>query len=166
MLFCLLRNGLVSIVPTIENGGTLYSGVLVFFLFLFSTQNQVPKMMIGLGWVIYHIKALSVVIRLFNSVSVMIPILPIPHLMSHLSDLLTCIPDLVLCLLNLVMCLPDLVMCLLNLVMCLPDLVMCVPDLVTWGSGLVMTDPGLIRPERWQENQTCAGLRQLCPCVK
>ena len=40
----------------------MYSGVLVFF-FLFSTQNQVPQISIGMGRVIYHIKALSIVIR-------------------------------------------------------------------------------------------------------
>ena len=32
-------------------------------LFLFSTQNQVPQIIIGIGRVIYHIKTLSVVIQ-------------------------------------------------------------------------------------------------------
>ena len=40
-------------------GGTLYSGVLVFFT---STQNQVAQRITELGWVIYHNKAHSVVI--------------------------------------------------------------------------------------------------------
>ena len=31
--------------------------------FLFSTKNQVPKIIIGMGRVIYHIKALPVLIR-------------------------------------------------------------------------------------------------------
>ena len=38
----------------------LYSGVLVI---LFSIQNQVPQIIIGMGRVIYQIKAISVVIR-------------------------------------------------------------------------------------------------------
>ena len=37
----------------------VFGGVLVF---LFSTQNQVPQIIIGLDWVIYHINALIVVI--------------------------------------------------------------------------------------------------------
>ena len=38
----------------------LYSGVLIF---LFSIQNQVPQIIIGMGRVIYQIKAILVVIR-------------------------------------------------------------------------------------------------------
>ena len=34
-----------------------------FFLILFSTQNKVPQMIFGKGRVIYHNKALAVVIR-------------------------------------------------------------------------------------------------------
>ena len=39
--------------------------VLVFlFFFRFSTQNQVPQIIIGLGWMTYHIQAFSVVIQM------------------------------------------------------------------------------------------------------
>ena len=42
--------------------GTLYSGVLVF---LFSTQNQATQIIIKMGQVTCHLKALSVLIRTF-----------------------------------------------------------------------------------------------------
>ena len=45
---------------TFENGEELCT--LVFFFILFSTQNQVPKTIVGPCWVIRHIEALSVVI--------------------------------------------------------------------------------------------------------
>ena len=51
------------IVPTIDNREKLCIRVC-FIFFLFSTQNQVPQIIIGLGRVVYHIKALSVVIRM------------------------------------------------------------------------------------------------------
>ena len=35
-----------------------------FSFFLFSTQNQVPKVIIEMSRLIYHIKALSVLIRM------------------------------------------------------------------------------------------------------
>ena len=41
----------------------MYSCVLNFFFFLFSTQNQIPQIMIALVLVTYQIKVLSVVIR-------------------------------------------------------------------------------------------------------
>ena len=55
----------INIIPTIENGvEILYSGVLVFFrFFLLSTQNQKTQTNSGLGGVIYHLEAQSVVIR-------------------------------------------------------------------------------------------------------
>ena len=40
----------------------VFGYVLVFF-FLFSMQNQVPQIFIGMGLVISHIKALSIVIQ-------------------------------------------------------------------------------------------------------
>ena len=49
-------------VPNIENGEEIVFGCFSFF-FLYSTQNQVSKIIIGLGCVIYHIQALSVVIQ-------------------------------------------------------------------------------------------------------
>ena len=44
----------------------MYSGVFVFFFCFFkkfSTQNQEPQIVIGLGCVIYHVTALSVAIQ-------------------------------------------------------------------------------------------------------
>ena len=38
-------------------------GCFSFFFFLFSTQNRVPQIIIGMARVIYQIKGLSVVIR-------------------------------------------------------------------------------------------------------
>ena len=46
-----------------KRGGTFYSSVSVFF-FLFSMQNQVSQIFIGISQVIYHIKTVSVVIRM------------------------------------------------------------------------------------------------------
>ena len=44
-------------------GGTLYPGVLVFLFFLFSTHNQLPQILMGMGRVMYQIKTLTVMIR-------------------------------------------------------------------------------------------------------
>ena len=48
--------------PAIEIGEELCVRVCYSF-FLFSTQNQVPQIIVGMGRVIYHAEALSVVIR-------------------------------------------------------------------------------------------------------
>ena len=50
-------------VPTIENGEELCIRVCFSFLFVVSTQNQLPQIIIRLGCVIYHIKACLVVVR-------------------------------------------------------------------------------------------------------
>ena len=55
-----------------KSGGTLYPGVLVFFLF-FSTQNQVPQIIIGLGRLINRIRVLNLIEKFpkfFSSVEI------------------------------------------------------------------------------------------------
>ena len=54
--------------PNIENGEELCIRVCFIFLFF------VLQMMIGLRWVIYHIKALSVVIRTTSKISKSLPV--------------------------------------------------------------------------------------------
>ena len=50
----------VIVRPLKKGRNFVFGCVLVFLL---SSQNQIPQEIIGLGWVIYHIKALTVVIR-------------------------------------------------------------------------------------------------------
>ena len=54
----------IIIVPiTWKMGKNFVFGCVLRFYFLFSTQNQVPQIIIGLDGEIYHIKTLLVVIR-------------------------------------------------------------------------------------------------------
>ena len=54
----------IIIVPiTWKMGKNFVFGCVLRFYFLFSTQNQVPQIIMGLGWEIYHIKTLLVVIQ-------------------------------------------------------------------------------------------------------
>ena len=47
----------------LKNEEELCIWVYFSFFFLFSTQNQVPQITIRMGRMIYHIKAISIVIR-------------------------------------------------------------------------------------------------------
>ena len=49
--------------PTNENEEELCIRVSLSFFVFFSTQNQVPQIIIGMGRMIYHIKVFSVLIR-------------------------------------------------------------------------------------------------------
>ena len=54
---------IIVIVPTIwKMGRNFVFGCFMGFFVLFRTQNQVPQIIIGMLWVIYHNKALSIVI--------------------------------------------------------------------------------------------------------
>ena len=71
ILCAILADSLKLIVPTIENGDELRIRVFLvnffFFFVMFSAQNQVPQIIIGMGRVIYHIKDLPVVIRILKN---------------------------------------------------------------------------------------------------
>ena len=60
----------VFFVPTPESGEEHCVRVFFSFFcyFLFSTQNQVPQIIIGIGRVLCHNKTLSVVIRKANNI--------------------------------------------------------------------------------------------------
>ena len=57
-----IRGCFSCFVPTIENGEKRCIRVC-FSFFLFFKQNQIPQILIGLGWVINHIKALTVITK-------------------------------------------------------------------------------------------------------
>ena len=51
-------------VPAVEKVEEFCIWVFYFLFFLFSTQNQVSQIIIGIGRAIYHIKAILVAIRM------------------------------------------------------------------------------------------------------
>ena len=54
----------VFFVPAVEKLEEFVFGCFFFYFLLFSTQNQVSQIIIGIGRVIYHIKAILVAIRM------------------------------------------------------------------------------------------------------